>query len=57
VPKGDIMIMQPLLLHASNRTINNNKRRVIHLEFGNQLLPGGLQWAEYLSLQSVQSAI
>jgi ectoine hydroxylase-related dioxygenase (phytanoyl-CoA dioxygenase family) len=50
VPPGGIIIMQPLLLHASNRTVNNNKRRVIHLEFSNQLLPGGLQWAEYLPL-------
>lgn len=50
VPRGGIMIMQPLLLHASNRTLNNNKRRVILLEFSNQLLPGGLQWAEYLPL-------
>jgi hypothetical protein len=52
VPRGGIMIMQPLLLHASNRTVNNNKRRVIHLEFSNQLLPGGLQWAEYLPLNN-----
>jgi len=53
VPQGGIMIMQPLLLHASNRTVNNNKRRVIHLEFSNQLLPNGLQWAEYLSLKNL----
>ncbi|HUP14323.1 MAG TPA: phytanoyl-CoA dioxygenase family protein [Niastella sp.] len=52
VQSGGIMIMQPLLLHASNRTTNNNKRRVIHLEFSNQLLPGELQWAEYLPLNS-----
>ena len=52
VPRGGIMIMQPLMLHASNRTVNNNKRRVIHLEFSNQLLPGGLQWAEYLPLNN-----
>jgi hypothetical protein len=52
VPRGGIMIMQPLLLHASNRTVNNNKRRVIHLEFSDRQLPGGLQWAEYLSLNS-----
>jgi hypothetical protein len=52
VPRGGIMIMQPLLLHASNRTVNNNKRRVIHLEFSNRFLPGGLQWAEYLVLNS-----
>jgi len=52
VPRGGIMIMQPLLLHASNRTVNNNKRRVIHLEFSDRQLPGGLQWAEYLSLNN-----
>lgn len=46
VRKGGIMIMKPLLLHASNRTTNNNKRRVIHLEFSNRSLPGALQWSE-----------
>lgn len=46
VPRGGIMIMKPLLLHSSNRTTNNNKRRVIHLEFCSQELPGGLQWSE-----------
>lgn len=52
VPRGGVMIMQPLLLHASNRTVNNNKRRVIHLEFSNQQLPGALQWAEYRALKN-----
>jgi ectoine hydroxylase-related dioxygenase (phytanoyl-CoA dioxygenase family) len=46
VSKGGIMIMNPLLLHASNRTTNNKKRRVIHIEFSNQKLPMGLNWAE-----------
>jgi hypothetical protein len=31
--------------------INNKQRRVIHLEFSNQELPAGLQWAERLHLQ------
>ena len=57
VQSGGIMIMQPLLLHASNRTTNNNKRRVIHLEFSNQLLPGELQWAEYLPLSNFAATI
>ena len=48
VKKGGIMIMRPLLLHASNRTTNNNKRRVIHIEFSNVQLPGELQWSELL---------
>ena len=46
VPAGGVMIMRPLLLHSSNRTINNHKRRVIHIEFSNRALPEGLQWAE-----------
>jgi len=46
VKSGGIMIMKPLLLHASNRTTNNNKRRVIHLEFSNRSLPDTLQWSE-----------
>jgi len=46
VPEGGIMIMKPLLLHSSNRTTNNKKRRVIHLEFSNCELPESLKWAE-----------
>ena len=43
---GGIMIMRPLLQHASNRTVNNNRRRVIHIEFSNAELPEELSWAE-----------
>ncbi|GGH08275.1 phytanoyl-CoA dioxygenase family protein [Pedobacter zeae] len=49
VTKGGIMIMKPLLLHSSGRTTNNQKRRVIHLEFSNQLLPKELKWSEHLN--------
>jgi ectoine hydroxylase-related dioxygenase (phytanoyl-CoA dioxygenase family) len=48
VKKGGVMFMKPLLLHSSNRTINNNKRRVIHIEFSNQQLHSPLQWSEKL---------
>lgn len=50
VTKGGIMIMKPLLLHSSSRTTDNRKRRVIHLEFSNKELPGGLRWAERMNL-------
>ena len=50
VQKGGIMMMKPLLLHGSNRTTNNKKRRVIHLEFSNQILPKGLNWSEELNI-------
>lgn len=46
VLKGGIMIMKPLLLHSSGRTNNNKKRRVIHIEFSNEELPGEINWAE-----------
>lgn len=50
VPKGGIMLMKPLLLHSSGRTVNDQKRRVIHIEFCNQSLPLGLNWSERLSI-------
>lgn len=49
VKKGGIMIMRPLLLHASNRTTNDNQRRVIHIEFSNKNLPEPLKWSELLT--------
>jgi ectoine hydroxylase-related dioxygenase (phytanoyl-CoA dioxygenase family) len=50
VPKGGIMIMKPLLLHSSGRTTNNQRRRVIHIEFSNKELPDGLQWSERIDI-------
>jgi len=40
------MIMRPLLLHASDRTTNHKKRRIIHIEFSKAALPEGLNWSE-----------
>jgi ectoine hydroxylase-related dioxygenase (phytanoyl-CoA dioxygenase family) len=50
VEKGGIMIMKPLLFHASNKTTNNERRRVIHIEFSNQILPSELEWSEKTNL-------
>ena len=50
VAAGGIMIMRPLLLHASNRTTNNQKRRVVHIEFSRADLPDGIDWAEKMSI-------
>jgi len=52
VEKGGIMIMKPLLFHASNKTTNNERRRVIHIEFSNQELPSELEWSEKRILQN-----
>ncbi|KFF03908.1 phytanoyl-CoA dioxygenase family protein [Chryseobacterium luteum] len=49
VRKGGIMIMKPLMLHGSNRTTNDKKRRVIHIEFSDMELPQDLKWSEKLN--------
>jgi Phytanoyl-CoA dioxygenase (PhyH) len=45
VPRGGIVLMRPLLLHASSPARCPAHRRVIHLEFAAESLPGDLQWA------------
>ena len=55
VGKGGIMFMKPLLLHASNRTTNKNKRRVLHIEFSKHELPDNLSWTELASIKSACS--
>ena len=47
VDQGGILIMKPLLFHASRRTENNKNRRVIHIEFCDLKLPSGLDWKEF----------
>ena len=46
VVAGGIHLMHPMILHASPKTKNQKRRRVIHLEFGAEELPGGLEWLE-----------
>jgi ectoine hydroxylase-related dioxygenase (phytanoyl-CoA dioxygenase family) len=50
VKKGGVMIMKPLLLHASDKTTNNNKRRILHIEFSNIELPPEINWSERLEV-------
>lgn len=50
VPAGGVMLMRPLLFHASQRTNNDAHRRVIHIELSNVSLPHPLQWAERVAL-------
>ncbi len=44
VPAGGAVIMRPLILHASALATGDGHRRVIHLEFAAEPLPGGLEW-------------
>jgi ectoine hydroxylase-related dioxygenase (phytanoyl-CoA dioxygenase family) len=43
--RGGILLMRPLLLHASSTAVSPSQRRVIHLEFAATTLPGGLSWS------------
>lgn len=44
VPGGGALLMRPLLLHASSASQSPRHRRVIHLEYAAEALPGGLRW-------------
>ncbi len=46
VPAGGVVVMRPLLLHASASGTGPGHRRVIHLEYAALALPGGLKWYE-----------
>src|SRR5262249_42817551 len=45
VRQGGVLLMRPLLLHASARAIRPTHRRVLHLEYASDPLPHGLRWA------------
>jgi hypothetical protein len=44
LPRGGVLLMRPLLLHASSASQVPRHRRVLHIEWAAQELPGGLQW-------------
>jgi hypothetical protein len=44
IKRGGVVLMRPLLLHASSPARRPEHRRVIHLEFAAEALPDGLQW-------------
>ncbi|QDS99418.1 phytanoyl-CoA dioxygenase family protein [Adhaeretor mobilis] len=48
---GDVLLMRPLLLHASRKVNSTNPRRVLHLEYAAESLPTPLQWHTELPLQ------
>ena len=43
---GDVLLLRPLLLHASGRSHVGGRRRILHVEYAGFALPAGLQWAE-----------
>ena len=44
VPRGGVLLMRPLLWHASSPAASPAHRRVVHIEFAAMPLPGGLKW-------------
>ncbi len=44
VAAGGVVVMRPLLVHASSSGTGPGHRRVIHLESAAEALPDGLQW-------------
>ncbi len=43
---GDVLLMRPLLLHASSHSTSERRRRVLHIEFAGYHLPAPLDWHE-----------
>lgn len=52
VKSGGVMLMKPLTLHASYKSVDHRHRRIIHIEFASKELPGGLMWRERLQVTS-----
>jgi hypothetical protein len=44
VGAGDVLLMRPLLLHASSASSVPNHRRVVHIDFAAVQLPVGMGW-------------
>ena len=44
VPASGVLLMRPMILHASSPAKVPRRRRVLHLEFACEELPSGLQW-------------
>ncbi len=44
VGTGDVLLMKPLLLHASSASRVPDHRRVVHLDFAAVHLPTGMRW-------------
>jgi len=44
-PRGGVVVMRPLILHASSSAVNPRHRRVLHVEYASCDLPPPLEWA------------
>ena len=46
VRRGGLLVMRPLLVHASSAATAPDRRRVLHLDFASSTLADGLEWSE-----------
>jgi hypothetical protein len=46
MPRGGVLVMRPLILHASSKATEPMPRRVLHFVFGPPRLSLGLEWSE-----------
>jgi ectoine hydroxylase-related dioxygenase (phytanoyl-CoA dioxygenase family) len=44
--QGSVLVMKPLLFHASNHSLEDRPRRVLHLDFAKEPLPPPLAWRD-----------
>jgi len=44
IESGGVLLMKPLLVHASSAARNAAHRRVVHIDFANCELDGGISW-------------
>jgi ectoine hydroxylase-related dioxygenase (phytanoyl-CoA dioxygenase family) len=49
---GDVLLMRPLVIHASSAAETPQHRRVIHFDYANVGLAEGLEWREDTALNS-----
>ena len=47
IERGGVLLMKPLLLHASQPAVTPGHRRVLHIEYATCALPGGLEWFDW----------
>jgi ectoine hydroxylase-related dioxygenase (phytanoyl-CoA dioxygenase family) len=45
VPRGGLLLMRPLLVHASSKSVTDRRRRVIHIEYASSMVLDGVELA------------
>ena len=43
---GDALLLRPLLLHASSKSMSVRRRRILHIEYCSDSMPAGMAWHE-----------